>query len=47
MKRIFMAEEKEWIFDAWKQGIGFREIAKTLDSMPSTIFTVLRDTGGI
>ncbi|MET0038384.1 MAG: IS30 family transposase [Candidatus Thiodiazotropha lotti] len=47
MKRIFTAEEKEWIFDAWKQGIGFSEIAKTLDSKPGTIFTVLRDTGGI
>ncbi|WP_444895971.1 IS30 family transposase [Microbulbifer sp. SSSA005] len=47
MKRIFTAEEKEWIFDAWKKGIGFSEIANAIDSKPGTIFTVLRDTGGI
>ncbi|GAA5445778.1 IS30 family transposase ISAhy3 [Microbulbifer sp. NBRC 101763] len=47
MKRIFTAEEKEWIFDAWKKGIGFCEIANAIDSKSGTIFTVLRDTGGI
>lgn len=47
MKRIFTTEEKEWIFDAWKRGIGFSEIANAIGSKPGTIFTVLRDTGGI
>jgi IS30 family transposase len=47
MKRIFTAIEKEFIFDTWKNGIGFSEIAKRIDSKPGTIFTVLRDTGGI
>lgn len=47
MKRTFSTEEKEWIFDAWKQGVGFSEIAKILGSKPGTIFTALRNTGGI
>jgi len=47
MKRTFTAQEKEWIFDSWKKGVGFSEIAKALESKPGTIFTVLRDRGGI
>jgi IS30 family transposase len=47
MKRVFTAQEKEFIFDSWKMGVGFSGIAKIMDSMPGTIFTVLRDTGGI
>ena len=47
MRRVFTAQEKELIFDLWKSGTGFSEIAKSLESKPGTIFTVLRDTGGI
>jgi len=47
MKRVFTALEKEFIFDSWKMGVGFSEIAKIMDSKPGTIFTALRDTGGI
>lgn len=47
MKRTFTKQEKEWIFDSWKDGVGFSEIARILESKPGTIFTVLRDTGGI
>ncbi len=47
MKRIFTLEEKELISDSWKQGIGFSDIANIMASKPGTIFTVLRDTGGI
>jgi IS30 family transposase len=47
MKRIFTIQEKEFIFDSWKRGIGFSDIAKIMASKPGTIFTVLRDTGGI
>jgi len=47
MKRAFTIQEKELIFDSWKRGIGFSDIAKTMASKPGTIFTVLRDTGGI
>jgi len=28
MKRTFKAQEKEFIFDTWKMGIGFSDIAK-------------------
>lgn len=47
MKRTFTAVEKEFVFDSWKNGIGFSDIAKTLDSKPGTIFTLLRDSGGM
>lgn len=47
MKRMFTTQEKEFVFDSWKKGIGFSEIAKLLDSKPGTIFTMLRDSGGI
>ncbi|MFM5536075.1 IS30 family transposase [Aeromonas veronii] len=47
MKRTFTAKEKAFVFDLWKRGAGFSEIARILDSKPGTIFTMLRDTGGI
>lgn len=47
MKRTFTAKEKAFVFDLWKRGTGFSEIARILDSNPGTIFTMLRDTGGI
>lgn len=47
MKHIFTVQEKEFVFDLWKQGKGFSDIAKSSDSKPGTIFTMLRDTGGI
>ena len=47
MKRTFTAKEKEFIFDAWKRGVGFSDIANIMRSKPGTIFTILRDTGGI
>lgn len=47
MKRTFTPREKEFVFDAWKNGVGFSDIAKLLDSKPGTIFTILRDHGGI
>ncbi len=47
MKRTFTAAGKRFVFDSWKNGIGFSDIAKILDSKPGTIFTILRDTGGI
>ncbi len=47
MKRTFTTQEKEFIFDSWKRGIGFSDIAKIMASKPGTIFTLLRDTGGI
>ena len=47
MRRTFTAQEKAFDFDLWKSGTGFSEIAEILDSQPRTIFTMLRDTGGI
>ena len=47
MKRTFTAKEKAFVFDLWKRGTGFSDIAKILNSKPGTIFTMLRDTGGI
>lgn len=47
MKRIFLDDEKSLIFDLWKQGAGFSDIAKKMSSKPGSIFSVLRDTGGI
>ncbi|WP_047706829.1 IS30 family transposase [Plesiomonas sp. ZOR0011] len=47
MKRTFTAKEKAFVFDLWKRGTGFSEIARILDSKPGTIFTMLRDSGGI
>lgn len=47
MKRTFTKQEKEFVFDSWKSGVGFSDIAKLIDSTPGNIFTMLRDTGGI
>lgn len=47
MKRTFTVEEEKFVFDSWKDGTGFSEIAKTLDSKPGAILTILRDTEGI
>ncbi len=47
MRRTFTAEEKASVFELWKNGTGFSEIANILGSKPATIFTMLRDTGGI
>lgn len=38
---------KASVFELWKNGTGFSEIANILGSKPGTIFTMLRDTGGI
>ena len=47
MKRTFTKQEREFVFDSWKNGIGFSDIARSIDSKPGNIFTILRDTGGI
>ncbi|GAA0504574.1 hypothetical protein GCM10009414_12940 [Tatumella terrea] len=47
MRRTFTAKEKVSVFELWKNGTGFSEIANILGSKPGTIFTMLRDTGGI
>ena len=46
-KRTFTQDEKEQVFDLWKQGIGFSDIGRALDAAPGTVFIALRETGGI
>ena len=47
MKRTYSQEEKDLVFELWKQGAGFSEIARILDAKPGSIFTILREFGGI
>ena len=46
-KRTFSIDEKELVFDLWKQGAGYSNIGRVLDAKPRTVFTVLRESGGI
>lgn len=46
-KRTFTQGEKDLVFNLWKQGTGFSDIGKVLGAAPGTVFTALRDSGGI
>lgn len=46
-KRTFTQDEKDLVFNLWKQGTGFSDIGRVLDAAPGTVFTALRETGGI
>ena len=46
-KRTFTNTDKDLIFNLWKQGTGFSDIGRIIEAPPGTIFTVLRETGGI
>ena len=46
-KRTFTADEKELVFDLWKQGSGFSDISRIIDAKPGSVFTILRESGGI
>jgi IS30 family transposase len=47
VKRTFTQGEKDLVFDLWKQGAGFSDIGKVLEAVPGTVFTALRESGGI
>ena len=47
MKRTYSQEERDLVFDLWKRGTGFSGIARVLDAKPGSIFTILREHGGI
>lgn len=47
VKRTFTQDEKDLIFRLWKQGTGFSDIGRVLQAAPSTVFTALRESGGI
>ena len=46
-KRMFTQEEKDLVFNLWKQGTGYSDIGRILNAAPGTVFTALRETGGI
>lgn len=46
-KRTFTQGERELIFDLWKQGSGFSDIGRIVNAKLGTVFTVLREVGGI
>lgn len=46
-KCIFTIEEKDLVFDLWKQGLGFSDIDLALEAQLGSIFTILREAGGI
>lgn len=47
MKRTFTEEERNCVFDLWKQGAGFSDIGRVIEAKPGSIFTILREHGGI
>ena len=47
MKRTYSKDERDLVFDLWKRGTGFSDIARVLDAKPGSIFTILREHGGI
>ena len=47
MKRTFTDEERDCVFDLWKQGAGFCDIGRVIDAKPGSIFTNLCEHGGI
>lgn len=47
VKRTFTQDEKDLIFRLWKQGTGFSDIGRVLQAAPGTVFTALRESGGI
>ena len=47
VKRTFTQGQKDLVFDLWKEGAGFSDIGKVLEAAPGTVFTALRESGGI
>ena len=47
MKRTFTQGERDLVFDLWKQGVGFSDIGRVVDAKPGSVFTILREHGGI
>ena len=47
MKRTFTQEERDYVFELWKQGGGFSDIGRVIDAKPGSVFTILREHGGI
>lgn len=46
-KRTFTQDEKDLVFNLWKKRTGFSDIGRILEAAPGTVFTALRESGGI
>lgn len=47
VKRTFTRDEKDLVFDLWKQGTGFSDIGRILSAAPGTVFNALREIGSL
>jgi len=47
IKRTLTKDEKDLVYDLWKQGAGFSDIGRVIEAQPGSVFTILRETGGI
>lgn len=47
LKRTFTTDERNLVFDLWKDGAGFSDIGRVIEAKPGSVFTILRETGGI
>ena len=47
IKRTFTQDEKDLAFKLQKQGTGFSDIGRIFKAAPGTVFTALRESGGI
>jgi IS30 family transposase len=47
LKRTFTTDERNLVFDLWKDGAGFSDSGRVIEAKPGSIFTILRETGGI
>jgi len=45
IKRTFTQDEKDLVYDLWKQGVGFSHIGRVIEAQPGSVFTILRETG--
>jgi IS30 family transposase len=44
LKRAFTTDERNLVFDLWKDGAGFSDIGRVIEAKPGSIFTILRVT---
>lgn len=47
IKRTFTQDERTLVFDLGKQGAGFSDIGRIIEAKPGSVFTILREDGGI
>jgi len=47
LKRAFTQDERNLVFELWKEGAGFSDIGRVIEAKPGSAFTILRESGGI